>query len=304
MQYRHQRRIIPSPSKKLANVLIYVPLIIMSIIFIYPLYQVLVVSVSDPRIVMQNNAIMLIPKGFQLEAYKIVLGNRNISIGFQNTLYYMVLGTAFQYLITILSAFLLSKPKVMFKKAIVFYFVFTMYFSGGLIPYFLLINNLGLMNSRLVLIIPFGVNVWNIIIMRTQFKNFPWSLSEAAYIDGASDFWILFKIYVPLSGAVTAVLVLFSAVTYWNMWFEPMMFLTERSKYPLQSMLREILIDSENVIVGAGRTQVKVDVSRSYYFEILVKYANIIISTVPILVVYPFMQKYFVKGVMIGSLKE
>lgn len=303
MQIQH-RKIERSPAEKAADVFIYSLLSVMSIVFLYPLYQVFVASISDPRIVMQRNAIMLIPEGIQLEAYKIVLGNRNISTGFINTIYYMVLGTAFQYLITILTAYLLSKPRVMFKKPIILYFVFTMYFSGGLIPYFLLINNLGLMNNRLVLIIPYGVNIWNIIIMRTQFRNIPSSLSEAAYMDGANDFWILFRIFVPLSGAVTAVLVLFSAVSYWNMWFEPMIFLTERAKYPLQSMLREILIDNTQVMAGAGRRQIRVDISRSYYFETLVKYANIIVSTVPILIMYPFLQKYFVKGVMIGSLKE
>ncbi len=151
---------------------------------------------------------------------------------------------------------------------------------------------------------PFAVNIWDIIIMRTHFKSISPSLSEAAIVDGADDFWILFRIFLPLSGAVTAVLILFSTVSYWNMWFEPMIFLTDRSKYPLQSMLREILIDSQQIMVGSARQQVRVSIARSYYFETLVKYANIIVSTVPILIVYPFLQKYFVKGVMIGSLKE
>jgi putative aldouronate transport system permease protein len=168
----------------------------------------------------------------------------------------------------------------------------------------MLINNLGLINNRLALIIPYGVNTWNIIIMRTHYKSIPKSLTEAAYIDGANDFWILMRVFIPLSGAVSAVLVLFSGVNYWNMWFEPMIYLNERAKYPLQSMLREILIDSQQVMVGSGTKPIRQEVSRNQFFETQVKYANIVISTVPILVLYPFLQKYFVKGVMLGSLKE
>ncbi len=297
-------KIKKSPLEIFGLTAIYIILIVFSIIFILPLYQVFIASISDPRVVVQQRGILWLPVRIHFEAYRLVFSNPNISIGFKNTIIYMIFGTAFEYTITILSAYLLAKDNVLLKKPIMLYFIITMYFGGGLIPFYLLINSLGLIDNRLALIIPYGVNVWNIIIMRTHYRSIPRSLSEAAYIDGAGDFWILFRIFVPLSGAVTAVLVLFSAVGYWNMWFEPMMFLKDRAKYPLQSMLREILIDNKQAMAGAAKGRLSPGISRSLFFETQVKYANIIISTVPILVLYPFLQKYFVKGVMLGSLKE
>lgn len=304
LRVKSKRRIRKTPAEILGDILIYITLIILSILFLFPLYQVLIASISEPRKVMQLRGVLWYPIDVHIEAYKIVFANHNIKIGFYNTVIYLVFGTAFQYLITILSAYTLAKDNLKLKKGIMFYFLTTMYFGGGLIPYYLLLNNIGLINNRLVLIIPYGVNVWNIIIMRTHFRSIPKSLIEAAYMDGANDFWILFRVLVPLSGAVSAVLILFCAVSYWNMWFEPMIFINERSKYPLQSMLREILIDDQQVMAGAGKTKIRPGVSRNHFFKTQIKYANIIISTAPILVLYPFLQKYFVKGVMLGSLKE
>lgn len=288
-----------------ADIIIYTFMAVLSLVFLYPLYQVVVNSISDPGVVATKNGLLLLPKGVHFEAYRVVFANKNIWIGFKNTVLYMVLGTSFQYLITVLTAYPLSIKGLSFKKPILIYFTITMYFGGGIIPYFILINNLGLMNSMWVLIIPAGVNVYNMIIMRTQFVNLPEELKEAAYIDGAGDGTILFRILLPLSGAVTAVLLLFTAVGYWNMWFEPMIYLTKREMYPLQSILREILID--NAAIGqAGRAGVQTKLNKNIdqaAVNALIKYANIIVCTVPILVVYPFAQKYFVKGVMVGSLK-
>ena len=192
----------------------------------------------------------------------------------------------------------------MLKKPIMIFFAITMYFGGGLIPSFLLVNKMGLMDTCWAILLPGACNVWNIIIMRTQFVNIPDGLKEVATIDGASDVTILFRILIPLSGAVIAVLVLFSAVGYWNMWYEPMIYLTKRSQYPIQSVLREILIDSNaQMMAGAGKTQIKLSNTKDPAIQTLVKYANIVVCTIPILVVYPFAQKYFVKGVMVGSLK-
>lgn len=289
----------------IADIIIYTLMAALSFLFLYPLYQVLVNSISDPGIVATKNGVMLWPKGVHFDAYRVVFANKNIWIGFKNTILYMVLGTCFQYLITVLTAYPLSIKNLTFKKPILIYFTISMYFGGGLIPYFILINNLGLMNSMWVLIIPAGVNVYNMIIMRTQFVNLPDELKEAAYIDGAGDGTILFRILLPLSTAVTAVLVLFTAVHYWNMWFDPMIYLTKREMYPLQSILREILID--NAAIGqAGRAGVQTKLNRNTdkaAVNALIKYATILVTTVPILVVYPFAQKYFVKGVMVGSLK-
>jgi putative aldouronate transport system permease protein len=294
------------PAELVADAAVYALLLAMSALFLYPLWQVAVASVSDPNIVLRNNGLILWPQGLQFDSYRIVFSNKNIGQGFANTVLYMVAGTAFQYVVTLMAAFVLSKKNVMGKKPILLYMMFTMYFSGGLIPHYLLISSLGLMNSRLALIIPYGVNVWNIIIMRTNFASIPDSLSEAAYMDGASDFSILFRVLLPLSGAVSAVLILFTAVFYWNMWFDPMIYMTDRAKYPLQSFLREILIsnDTNQLLSGSARARVRRGLIRNDSFRTLVKYAIIIVSTVPILALYPFLQRYFIKGVMVGSLKE
>lgn len=288
----------------LLDAFIYGFLVLLAIICIYPLYQVIVVSISDPAIVMKNNGMMLIPKGIHFDAYKIVLSNHNLLTGFKNTLFYIVVGTSLVLFTTATGAYVLAKKNVMLKKPIMIYLTITMYFGGGLIPGYLLINNLHLMNTPWAILLPGAFSVWDIIIMRTQFANIPDALKEAAVIDGASDFTILTRILLPLSGAVIAVLVLFSAVGHWNEWFSPMLYLTERSKYPIQSVLREILIDnSSQMMAGAGKIQTRFDAKNNAAAKTLVKYANIVVCTIPILVVYPFLQKYFVNGVIVGSLK-
>ncbi len=305
--------VIEKPKKKnhirsgslVADVFIYALLAFLSIIFIYPLYQVIVNSISDPAVVATRNGLLLWPTGIQFDAYRVVFRNKNLWTGFKNTLVYMVLGTSLQYFVTLITAYALSLKDLRFKKGLMIYFTITMYFGGGIIPYFLLITRLGLMNSMWVLIIPQACNVWNIILMRTQFVNLPGELKEAATIDGAGDVTMLFRIMLPLSGAVSAVLILFTAVGYWNMWFDPMIYLTKRSMYPLQSVMREILIDNAAVAkAGAAGSNVKInrDVNQAAV-NALIKYANIVVSTVPILCVYPFAQKYFVKGALVGSLK-
>ena len=287
------------------DVSIYSFLVIFAIMCVYPLWQIIVASISDPGIVMKKNGMIMFPQGIQFDAYKIVFSNNNISRGFANTIFYIFFGTLMQYFVTVLAAFTMAKKKVMLKKGIMIFFMIPMFFSGGLIPYFLLINNLGLMDSRWVLVIPYGCSIWNIIIMRTRFNGIPDSLSEAAYIDGASDFRVLFSVMLPVSVAVSAVLILFSVVGYWNMWFEPMIYLSSRSKYPLQSILREILIDNneQTLMTGGAEITSRISHNNQSSFSNLVKYANIVIGTVPILCIYPFLQKYFVKGIMIGSLK-
>ena len=294
-----------SVGERIAYFFIIAILVLLSLICIYPLYQVLVCSVSDPNVVLRKNSLIFWPEGFHLNAYRVVMSNRNIRSGFINTFKYLALGTFLQYFITTLAAYPLSLRDAKLKRPLMIFMTITMYFSGGLIPYFLLVNQLGMMNTIWVLTLPGAINVWNCIIMRTQFLSIPSSLKEAALIDGAGDFTMLFRIMLPLSKAVTAVLILFTAVGFWNMWFDPMIYMTDRSSYPIQTILREILIDSnDQVFSGAGQnvgTQMINDDLESA--KTLTKYANIIVCTVPILCVYPFAQKYFVKGVMIGSLK-
>ena len=301
---KHSNRIKKTSGDIVMDVVIYILLTLLALICLYPLYQVVVDSFSDPNIVMKKNGLLFKIEGFQVDAYKMVFSNKNIATGFKNSLFYIVVGTGIQFLTTVTAAYVLSKKSAMLKKPIMIFFAITMYFGGGLIPSFLLVNKMGLMDTCWAILLPGACNVWNIIIMRTQFVNIPDGLKEVATIDGASDVTILFRILIPLSGAVIAVLVLFSAVGYWNMWYEPMIYLTKRSQYPIQSVLREILIDSNaQMMAGAGKTQIKLSNTKDPAIQTLVKYANIVVCTIPILVVYPFAQKYFVKGVMVGSLK-
>lgn len=296
----HKRR---SSGDVVLDVINYTLLTLLALICLFPLYQVIVVSFSNPQVVMKKNGMLFWPEGLNVDAYKIVFSNKNIGTGFMNTLFYIVVGTSLVLLTTITAAYPLSKKNAMLKRPIMLYFTITMYFGGGLIPTYLLISRMGLMNTPWAILLP-AVSVWDIIIMRTQFLNVPDGLTEAATIDGAGDFTILFRILVPLSGSVIAVLILFSVVGYWNMWYEPMIYLTKRSQYPIQSVLREILIDSSaQMMAGAGKNQMKYDPTLNKAAETLIKYATIVVCTVPILVIYPFLQKYFVKGVMVGSLK-
>ena len=301
---RKRAHIRRSLSERIGYGIILILLTLLTLICLYPFYQVLVCSVSDPNIVMRKNSLLLWPEGFQLDAYRLVLQNRNLRSGFVNTFKYLALGTCLQYLITTLAAYPLSLKDAKLKRPLMIYMTITMYFSGGLIPYYLLVNRLGMINTIWVLTVPGAINVWNCIIMRTQFLSLPASLREAAIIDGAGDFTILFRVMLPLSKAVSAVLILFTAVGYWNMWFDPMIYMTDRSGYPIQTILREILIDAnEQTFSGASQTSASLINNDLDAAKTLTKYANIIVCTVPILCVYPLAQKYFVKGVMIGSLK-
>ena len=206
---------------------------------------------------------------------------------------------------TSLGAYVLSRQNLMCKKVLTVAIVFTMYFGGGLIPSFLLVRALGMYNTRWALIIPGAIATWNLIVMKTSFQQIPASLEESAKIDGANDFIVLFKIVMPVAKATVAVMILFYAVGHWNSWFNAMIYLRKRELWPLQLLLREILIANS---VGSGNVitaeQVLQDSGAVFLLDELIKYATIIIATVPILFAYPFAQRYFMKGVMMGSLKE
>lgn len=282
------------------DVVVTIGLIMLSAIFFYPLLHVLMASFSDPAKLMSHQGLLLWPDGFSLEGYKVVLNNPNILMGYKNTLIYVVCGTALNILLTSMGAYVLSRRKLIFKKPLTILIVFTMYFSGGLIPNFLLVKSLGLYNSRLALIIPGAIATWNLIVMKTSFQQIPAGLEESAKIDGANDFVILFRIIMPVARATVAVMVLFYAVGHWNSWFNAMVYLRDRVKFPLQLLLREILIANStggNVFESAGEEGV-------FLLDELIKYCTIVISTLPILCIYPMIQKYFVTGVMMGSLKE
>jgi len=273
-------------------------MLLLMVLTVYPLIYVLFASISEPSQMIKHTGLLLWPLGFNLGAYKMVIDNPIILSGYRNTLVYVLLGTMINLVMTCLGAYVLSRKKFMLKHFMTFFIVFSMFFSGGLIPTFLVVKALGLYNSMWALLIPSAISTFNLIIMRTSFMGIPESMEEAAIMDGANDFTILLKIVLPLSLPVVAVMVLFYGVSQWNSWFSAMIYIRNRSLYPLQLVLREILIASstENMMTG-------VDNMDKEPVSLIVKYATIVVATVPILVIYPFLQRYFVKGVMIGAIK-
>lgn len=275
-------------------------MIVLMVITLYPFLFVIFASFSNPAQLAGQRGLLLRPLGFSLDAYKLVFANQDIWTGYANTLFYVLVGTALNIILTAMLAYTLSKKGLMLNKILMFGMVFTMYFSGGLVPTYLMMNGLHLNGSRWAVIVPGLVSAMNVIIMRTNFQSLPDSLEEAAMLDGANDFDILFRIVLPLSMPVVAVMVLFYGVGRWNAWFDAMIYLRDRSKYPLQLILREILVydSTSDMMVSLGANSKGLDMSE------VIKYATTIVATVPILCVYPFLQKYFIKGVMIGAIKE
>lgn len=290
----------PKKSEKTLHWLNLTLLGLLTVIFFYPMWHCLMASFSDPTSLIGYKGLVSWPMGFSLEGYKTVLSNKSILVGYGNTLFYLVVGTLLNMVLTILGAYVLSRKKMLFKKPLTLLIVFTMYMDFGLIPAFLNIKALGLYDSRWAILLPVAINTYNLIVLRTAFASVPPALEESAMIDGANDFTILWRIVLPVSKATLAVVVLFYAVAHWNSWFSASVYLRGREKYPLQLFLREILISS-SASTAAGEAS---SVDGVMYLEELIKYCTIIISTLPILCVYPFAQKYFVSGVMLGSVKE
>lgn len=273
---------------------------VLSLVFLYPIVYVAFASLSDPAQLVRHTGILLWPQGFSLSGYEMVWSNPNIGKGYINTIFYVIVGTAINLLLTSMGAYVLSRKGFYLRRILTMGVVFTMYFSGGLIPFYLTVKGFGLYDSRLALILPVAINTWNLIVMRTSMAQIPASLEEAAKIDGANDFGILFRIFIPVIKSTMAVIILFYAVQHWNSWFNAMIFLRERGKYPLQLFLREILLSGSMMDVTAAGGE---DVNNALTLSLL-KYCTIVVSTLPILLIYPFLQKYFAKGVMIGSVKE
>ena len=283
---------------RLFNLVNYTLLLLLVIATLYPLLYVLFASFSDPARLLAYKGLLWRPVGFSLEAYRSVLANPGIGVGFRNTLFIVVFGVTVNIFMTALGAYVLSRKNVMWNKVFMFIIVFTMFFGGGLIPMYLIVKGVGLLDSLWSTIIPFAVSTFNLIIMRTSFMGIPDSLEESAKIDGANHFTILFRIIIPLSMPVIAVMILYYAVDKWNGWFYASVFIRSRELFPLQLVLREILISNSTDSMSIGA-------SAGDRFQIgeTIKYATIIVATFPIMCVYPFLQQYFVKGVMVGSLK-
>lgn len=268
-------------------------------ITVYPVYYVVVCSLSDGNQLMNMRGLMLAPKGLNFAAYKSVVDNPNIFSGYGVTLIVVVVGTILSVFLTAIGAFLITRNEFPMAKPLSYLMVFTMYFSGGMIPTFIIVNNvLDLGDTLWALILPGAISVYNLLIMRSNFEALPRSLEEAAEIDGANDIIVLFRIILPLSKSIMAVMVLFYAVTYWNAWFEAMLYIRDKSMYPLQLVLREILMANDMTSMGDGGA-----VQDRYMIGETIKYATIVVATLPILCLYPFIQRYFVKGVMVGAVK-
>ncbi|MDN4617534.1 carbohydrate ABC transporter permease [Paenibacillus sp. PsM32] len=273
-------------------------MIVLVLLTAYPLYYVLVASVSDGSRMMAHSGLLLKPYGFHLDAYVKVLDNPSIIKGYLNTLFVVGASVILNMTVTALAAYVLSRKNVYWNNLFTFLIVFTMFFTGGLIPFYLVVKGMGLMNSLWSLIIPFAVNTFNLIVMRTSFQAIPDSLEESAKIDGANHPTIFARIVVPLSLPVMAVMALYYTVEKWNGWFYASLFLKDRQLFPLQLILREILIsNSTDLMLGTTAADQIVQVSAT------LQYATIVVATLPILCVYPFVQRYFVKGVMIGAVK-
>ena len=288
-----------SAGDRVFDVLNHTALIFLMLITVYPLWHVLMTSFASPEAITKYGAMLIWPEGFNFNSYKYVFGNPMIGIGYRNTLFIVAVGTTLSILMTSLGAYALSCRWAMGHKWMMLLITIPMFFGGGLIPSYLLVRSLGLYNSMWALIIPSMVSSWNMIMMRTYFQGIPDSLSESARIDGANDFQILFRIIIPVAVPIMAVMILFYAVGYWNAWFGASIYLKDRNKFPLQLVMRGILISGSQrdfdtgYLTGANKTQI---------FKGL-KHATVVASTLPILLVYPFLQKYFVKGIMVGSLK-
>ncbi|MDR2078139.1 MAG: carbohydrate ABC transporter permease [Treponema sp.] len=273
-------------------------LTVLCITMLYPLIYVTAASFSDPIKFMTHRGPLLKSLGFTLDAYKLVFDNPNISTGYRVTLFVVPVGTALNMLLTLLGAYFLSRRGSLWVRPVMLLVTFTMFFSGGMIPLYLVVRQVGLYDNIWALILPSAVSTYNMIIMRTSLMGIPAELEESARIDGARDFTILFRILVPVVMPTIAVLILFYGVGHWNSWFSAMLYLRRHELYPLQLILREILIQN-----NTDSMLMDIATDRRQFVTLIVKYAVIVISTFPILCLYPFLQRYFVKGVMVGSLK-
>ncbi len=294
---------IKSKSEIAVDVFIYLIIALASITFIYPIIYVFSVSVSDLAAI-NAGKVWLYPVGFNLDAYRVVLTDKMILRGYMNTILYSTTGPLLLLLITSLAAYPLSLKKFRARRILSIYFIITMFLNAGMIPNFILIKNLKLIDTIWAIILPMALNVWDILVLRTSFESIPISLHESAYLDGANNFRVLLQIVIPLSIPTYAALFLFSMVDHWNSFFPALLYLTSYEKMPLQNVLRKLIVDAD-VLSGAATRGIATHaagVADDTFVESL-KMAAIIVSIGPIILIYPFLQKYFIKGVLVGAVK-
>ncbi|MCD5154934.1 carbohydrate ABC transporter permease [Enterococcus gallinarum] len=290
---------------KIFLVFVYFFLAIALLIVLYPLIYIVSASISNPHLV-NSGEMWLLPKGVTFEGYRTLLGNSSIWRGYLNTIYYTVLGTSINLLATLPCAYALSRDDFYGRRAFTNFMLVTMFLSGGLIPSYLLIRSLGMLNTVWALVIPGAVSVYNVVVTRTFFQTtIPREMEEAAIVDGCSDFRLFMQIVLPLSTPIIAVMALFYGVGHWNSFFSALIYLSDKSMYPLQMILREILIlqdMSSNTVSNVTSEMASMLYSKQQLAEVI-KYGVMIVSSLPVIIVYPFLQKYFVKGMMVGSIK-
>nr|WP_296486999.1 carbohydrate ABC transporter permease [uncultured Acetatifactor sp.] len=282
-------------------------LLLLTFVCIYPLYYTVIASFSD-YIPVATGKISFWPVDFTTLAYEAVFENQEIWLGYRNTIIYTVCGTLFNLFLTIPTAYVMSKKRMFGHTLFTWFFLITMYFSGGMVPTYLLYKNLNLINNPMIMIVTGGLSVYNMIVARTYFSSsIPESLFESVKIDGGSEFDQFFRIALPLAKPVVAVITLYYAVGHWNSYFNAMMYLSNKKYHPLALVLRRILILNESVVsddlLANMDVRILEDLTQKANMAVVMKYALVLISSLPLLVAYPFVQKYFVKGVMIGSVK-
>jgi putative aldouronate transport system permease protein len=284
---------------RIFNTIVYSVAFLIMIIILYPLYFIVIASFSDPSAV-TTGKVWFFPVGFTLDGYKELLANSSIWVGYRNTILYALMGTFISLAVNIPAAYTLSRKDLVGRLPLTIFFLVTMFFSGGLIPIFLTVRDFGLYNTFWVLVLPFSVSVYNIVVARTFFESsIPSELWESANLDGCGNLRFFFSFVLPLSKAIIAVLALWSLVGQWNSYFNALIYLRDTALYPLQLILRNILVSNQmQSAMGTGEAaQIALRTAN------LIRYAAIIVSTVPIMCVYPFVQKYFNQGVMIGAVK-
>ena len=285
-------------SDKIFYLFIYVFLGFLALVILYPLYFIIIASISDPDAVLGGDVI-LFPVGITLSGFEAILHRSDVWLDYLNTIIYTALTVVLSLVVTVPAGWALSRKQLLGKKFFMIYFIIPMFFGGGLIPFYNVMSQLNLINTPWAVILPSILSVWNLFMTRTFFESsIPDGLVEAARIDGASEFRIFFSLVLPLSKAILAVMALYYAVGQWNSYFNAMIFLQDENLYPLQLILREILIASETTTGGSGET-----ILEQYRLANQIKYVSVIVSSAPVIMLYPFVQKYFAQGAMIGSLK-
>ncbi|WP_051204960.1 carbohydrate ABC transporter permease [Butyrivibrio sp. VCD2006] len=296
-----ENRIKSSFSRKMFVGFNYTLLTVLAVIFILPVLHVLFSSISDPYWLNTKSGLVLLPHGINFTGYKLVFNNADLIRGFINTGIYVTTATVLGLVITIVSAYVLSRKDMLFVDLIMMLISFTMIFGGGIVPSYIIMQKLGLLNTRWAVILPACVSTYNLIIMRTAFQTVPPALEESARLDGAGDLTVIFQVLLPLVKASAATIALYYIIAHWNSWFQASMYLQNRELFPLQLVLREILIVND---ANTAASMSALDaVSDANAYKQLVKYAVIIVSSAPMIIVYPFVMKYFESGVMVGAVK-